>query len=241
MRKFADLHLCPFIQNIEQTKRVINRSSELGYSFVGVSLPSNIQRQKVGQIQNICDDAGIELITRVDLLAKTPSKLLKDLRHLRRKFDLVSVICASKSVSRKAAKDHRVDLLSFLIDPKKRFFDQAEGELASGASASLEIEVAPLLLLKGFTRIRLLSCLRKEVEIAKKLNINIVASSGATNEYLLRTPHDYAAFATLFGLNPPLNLEAFSENPCVIIQKNKEKLSSNYIAPGVKIVGREKY
>ena len=220
MRTFVDLNLRPVIMDNDQVVTMVNKSSELGYHCVGISSPQNAKRKEIRMLEKICNDVGIDLTTRVDLFPNTPRELLSSLRRVRRRFEVVAVICTSKPVARQAAKDRRVDLLVFPTDSRKRFFDLAEAKLASRVSASLEITMKRLLLLRGPSKIRLLSCLRREVKIAKKFNVPIVVSSGATTEYLLRTPQDYAALTTLFDLTLSRGLCAISENPKAIIARN---------------------
>jgi len=240
MRKFVDLHLCPSVQDLDQATRMITKCSELGYGVVGIPLPPNVGQEKFRQLQDICNSVKLDFVTRVDLFPKTPSELLYDLRRLRRKFEVISVACASKPVARQAAKDRRVDLLSFsATDLRRRFFDYAEAELSSKALSSLEIDVAPLLSLTGVARIRLLSRLRKELAITKRFNMPVTVSSGATNEYLMRSPHDYAALTALFDMPLSSALPCLSENPFGIVKRNREKLSPNYVAPGVRVVRRK--
>jgi len=241
MRKFVDLHLQPSFKELDQVKRMISRSSELGYSLVGIPLPPNATPDKVRQLQGICKEAGIDLATRLDLTSKTPHQLLHELRHFRRRFEVISVVCTSKAVARQAAKDRRVDLLSFpLTSSRRRFFDRAEAELASQALSSLEVDVALLLSLTGFSKIRLLSTLRKEVAIAKKFGVPVAISSGATNMHLMRGPYDCAALASLFGTTVPFALGALSETPLAIVERNREKLSPDFLAPGIRLVRRKK-
>jgi len=236
MKRFVDLHLRPMISDPNQVKNMITKSYELGYRLVGISLPPDAPGHTIRQLQQICSEVGTDLVTRVDLALRTSKELLGELRRLRRRFEVVSALCASKSVARQAAKDRRVDLLSFPADPRRRFFDPAEGELASKALASLEIDMAPLLSLRGGLRVRLFSRLRREVEVANKFKVPIVLSSGATKEYFLRTPHDYAALASLFDLPPSLGLRALSDNPLAIVERNRGKLSPGYVAPGIRVI-----
>lgn len=241
MRKFVDLHLRAPIKDLDQVERIVRKSCELGYRLVGIPLPPNITRGQINQLQHICSDANIDFVTRVNFSPKTSRELIHDLRRFRRKFEVISVTCTSKGVARQAAKDRRVDLLRFpATNPRKRFFDRAEAELASKAFSSLEIEMAPLLLLTGFSRIRLLSRLRREVAIAERLKVPVVISSGATNEYLIRGPYDYAALATLFDMSVSSALRALSENPVAMVERNREKLSPDYVAPGIRVVGRKR-
>ncbi|NIU39550.1 hypothetical protein GWN65_06190 [Candidatus Bathyarchaeota archaeon] len=239
MRKFADLHLKPSLEDLEQVKSMINKSAELGFQMVGLSLPSKIGVDEVNQLRKICHDAGVELATRVDLAPKGRRELLNGLRRLRRRFEIVNVFCASKVVARQAAKDRRVDLLSFPVaEYPKVFFDRAEAELASSAVACLEIDLQALLSLRGFARIRLLSVLRREVATAKSLKVPVVLSSGATDTRFLRKPQDMASLGMLFGLDLPLALEALSDTPLGIVGRNRQKLSPDYVASGVRVVRR---
>jgi len=237
MRKFVDLHLRPQINDLGHVEKMVEISFSLGYRSLGIPLPYNIKEEKIRQLRTICENVGVDLVTRVDLVPKTSGELLRNLRRLRRKFEIISVTCHSKSVARQAAKDRRVDLLAFSTGfPCRRFFDNAEAELASKTGSALEIDMAPLLLLTGFPRIRFLSSLRKEVVLAERSNVPIVVSSGATDVSLLRGPYDYGALATLFDLSLSLAWHGFSENPLSILEKNRKKLSPGYVAPGLFVV-----
>ena len=242
MKRFVDLNLQPSIKDLTQVKNMVSLASELGYHMIGINLPPNVTRDTVKQLQNICNNVKLNLIRRVDLFPKTPRELLHNLSRFRRKFEVISVVCTSKAVARQAAKDRRVDLLSFpSTNPRKRFFDNAEAELASKAFSSLEIDMAPLISSKSFHKIRLLSSLRKEVKIARKFNVPVTISSGATNTDLIRGPYDYAAITALFDMATPLALLALSTTPLTIVQRNKEKLSPNFVAPGIRVVRRKNY
>jgi RNase P/RNase MRP subunit p30 len=239
MRKFVDLHLKPSLENFEQVKSMIAKSAQLGFEMVGLSFPPEINDDELKRVRKICQDADVELVTRVDLTPRSRRKLLTDLRRLRRRFEIVNVLCASKVVARQAAKDRRVDLLSFPAPRHpKVLFDRAEAELASSSLACLEINMQPLLSLRGFERIRLLSVLRREVAVANRLKVPIVLSSGAAHPRFLRKPQDLASLGMLFGLDLPLALDALSDAPLRIVERNRQKLSSDYVASGVRVVRR---
>ena len=127
---------------------------------------------------------------------------MRFLRKFRRQFEVICIICDSKDIARQAAKDRRVDLLSFpSLDYHKRFFDRAEAELASCSLSALEVDLKPLLVMEGPARVRLLSSLRREVAVALEFHVPVVVSSGVGEENLLRSPRDLASLAYLFGLN----------------------------------------
>jgi ribonuclease P/MRP protein subunit RPP1 len=160
-----------------------------------------------------------------------------NLRRLRRKFDVLCVQCDNKEIARQAAKDRRVDLLNFPnLDYRKRFFDRSEAELASSCLAAYEIDVKPLLVLEGPSRIRFLSSLRREVAIAKDFGVPLIVSSGVSEERLMRMPRDLASLSFLFGLTETEALDAVSTNPVGIVLRNREKLGSNFVAPGITLI-----
>lgn len=240
-REYADLHLCPDLGNDEQVTRMIRKASELGYRLIAIPLPQNFSEEKIRKLQNICKENRMDFASRVDLKPRTPNELIRSLRKLRRRFEIIAVVCESKQVARQAAKDRRVDLLNFSgSNRRKRFFDKAEAELASNALGSLEIDVKPLLTLEGPARIRLLSSLRREVAIAEDFHVPIVISSGASNELLMRKPLEIAALTSLFDLDKSSAINAVSKNPLAFVKRNREKLSPNFVAPGIRLIRRGK-
>ena len=236
-RVFADLHLCVNTRDSAASSQTIRRASELGYKLVSVPFWSETPETEISELRACCVDAGIDYVTRADLRPKSQNDLMRQLRKLRRRYEVVCVACENKEVARQAAKDHRVDLLSFpSLDFRRRFFDRAEAELASNSLAALEIDIKPLLVLEGPSRIRLLSNLRREVAVAIEFHVPIIVSSGVGNEWLLRRPREMAALAGLTGLGSSEALDAVSKNPCSIVYRNRGKLSSGFVAPGIRII-----
>ena len=242
MKRFVDLHLrLPSSSKHDETEELIVRSAELGYSSVGIPLPIEMARKEIQDLERICDQNNVDLIKRVDLRPKDTRDLLNLLRIVRRQQEIVAIYCNSKRIARQAAKDRRVDLISFpSSDPRRRFFNSAEAKLASKSSAALEVDMALLIALDGFLRARLISCLRKEVTVATRFDVPIVLSSGAYEKHLLRKPQDYASLAYLFDLDHQTAMKALSETPLRMIEMNRKKLSPDYVAPGVYIVKRGK-
>jgi len=237
-RKFADLRLCAPVEDLDRFETVIRKAKSLGYKVVGVPLPQGFRPEKLEVLKSICEKFEVDLVTRKELSPENSRELLRDLRRFRRKFEVLAVICRSKPVARQAAKDRRVDLLLFQSDPRFRFFDEAEAELASNSLAALEIEIYPLLSLSGFRRVKLLSCLRSEVQLAARFEVPIIISSGAPNETFMRNPRELVALASLFDMPASAALKALSDWPLELVSRNREKLSQNFVAPGVKIVRR---
>lgn len=240
-RTYADLHLCANLNESLQRTDLIAKASMLGYGLVSIPLAFNVAEQQVKQVRNACEAVSLDFASRVDLKPRSPEELLRDLRKVRRRFEIVAVMCYSKAVARQAAKDRRVDLLNFpQPDFRRAFFDDAEAGLASTCLSSFEIDVKPLLSFEGPVRTRLLAILQREVKIAKAHDVPIVVSTGVSEQLLMRRPAELAALGTLFGLQAELARKSVSDNPVAIVKRNKEKLSWRFVAPGIRVVRRGK-
>ena len=240
-RAFADLHLRFNVKNEQATQRVINKAARFGYNQISIPFTSNPSYDELAKLKAVCLEAGIDFVSRADFYPRSESELTHFLRKFRRRFEIIGISCDNKEVARQAAKDRRVDLLNFVsLDRHKRFFDRAEAELASGSLAALEVDIKPLLILEGPPRVRLLTSLRWEVALARKFNVPVVVSSGVGDERLMRAPKDMASLAYLFGMDEASALDGVSTNPSVIVERNREKLGSHFVAPGVSILKERK-
>ena len=236
-RAFADLHLRVNPKDQQATQQLITKAARFGYSQISIPFTSKLSEEELTKLKATCSEAGLDFVSRADFHPRSENDLTHFLRKFRRRFEVICITCDSKEVARQAAKDRRVDLLNFpSLDYHKRFFDRAEAELASCSLAALEVDVKPLLILEGPPRVRLLTSLRREVAIAREFHVPIVVSSGVAEERLMRLPRDLASLAFLFGLDEAQALDATSTSPAAIVARNREKLSSRFVAPGISVV-----
>jgi ribonuclease P/MRP protein subunit RPP1 len=236
-RTFADMHL--HINPLDQinTQNLLNKTAALGYKLVGIPFSPQAPADQISKVKNMCKIAGLDLASRVDIHPRSQNELVSLLRRLRRRFEIICVLSESKDIARYAAKDRRVDLLNFPhLDYHKRFFDRAEAELAHSSLATLEVDIKPLLVLKGPPRIRFLSYLRREVKIALDFGLPVVVSSGSSDSMLLRKPREMALMASLFGLDGDVALDSVSKNSVGLVIRNRQKLSGEFVAPGIRVI-----
>jgi len=237
-RKFSDLRLaCPFGSEGE-LKELFERAYSLGFRLLAIPLEPSTPRREMNKIKKVASEIGLDFATRVDVRAGSREELLSALRRLRRKFELIGVFCSSKRVARVAARDRRVDLLLFPLDPRRRFFDRAEAELASNSNCALEVELMPLFEMDRWRRVEVLARLREEVAIAREYGVPLVISSGARRPILMRRPRELAHLAIVLGLSLEGALDALSKNPVSLVERNRAKLGPDFVAPGIRIVRR---
>lgn len=232
-RKFVDLHTRPVLSE-DAIREMADMASKLNFSMLGVTFSDAIERGTISKMHGVCDEFGIDLVSRIDLCVDARRKLLSALRKARKKFEIIGVICVNDGVAHSAAKDRRVDVLNF---PRSRRLTRGVAELASRSLTVLEINACEILGSQGFERVRLLSKLRQEVTIAERHDVPVVVSSGARDRFMLRAPRDLAFLvASLLDMKMEMALKTVSDEPMGIVKRNREKLSPSYVMPGVRIV-----
>jgi len=236
-RSFADLHLRINLNDQEDTQRLITKAASLGYAQISFASTSRLNNEEYAKLKAMCRRAWVDFVSRADFHPRSEVELTRFLRRFRREFEVICISCDNKEVARQAAKDRRVDLLNFAsLDYHKRFFDRAEAELASGCIAALEVDIRPILILEGPPRVRLLMSLRREVAVALEFHVPLVLSSRVGEEKFVRSPRDMASLGYLIGLDEASALDAVSTNPAKIVSRNREKLASGFVAPGIKVI-----
>lgn len=234
MRRFADLHLN--ISKEEDVKDVLSFLTKLGYGMVG--LVSDLNGKKVEDWKRIGESLGIDVVSRINLQPASTGELLRMLRKLRRRFEVIAVICTSKHIARLAARDRRVDLLVF---PTRNlnFFDNSEAQLASKSNACLELNIKHIIETPRRFLPKVLFELKRVVKIAKKYEVPIITCSGATCIYEVKAPKDLASIPYILGLTEEEALQTVLLNPKAIVEKNRIKLSKNFVGVGVYVLERE--
>ena len=232
MRRFVDLCINPPLNNDETIGNISNLVKILGLTLVGIIFDRNILQDRMNKIIEGFNELGIDVAKRIDLSPRTRIELLKDLRRLRGKYEIISVNCVNTKVSVVASRDRRVDIISIgyrtPITNLRRMISRITDK-------PLEIKISEILN-ASIPRTVALRRLHEEIFIAERNKVPIIISSGARNHLMLRSPRDMAALGVLLGLDIDEALESVSKVPYSIIKRNRDKLSAKWIAEGIQVI-----
>lgn len=229
MRRFADLHLIPPLQDADAIERMAELATEMGFSLVGLTFDSNSPtRTKLESIQAF-KQRGIDTVSRVDLHSKHRNELLESLRKVRPSFDLVAVECSTKQVTTTAFRDRRVDILFFRLD----YLRITQSLLTPrNLGKVFEFNVADILG-DDTASLRRASGLLSYIKNGK---LPMIISSGAVNWHLMRAPRDMAAVASMIGIDLDQAINAVSRSPFCLASRSLRRRDPSYISEGVRIV-----
>lgn len=231
MTGFIDLHLKP--SRPDELQPMLRYAKGLGYEMVGLASSDSPKLREAER------EAGVEVVTRLDLRPENGKELLRLLSGQRWRYMVIAVECTSKEVARQAAKDHRVDILNFspfLNTRMKVWFDRQEASLASEAECALEINISDILRAGPFQCAKLLSIMRGEIENARRRDVPVIFSSGADSINLMRSPRELIALLDLLSVEEEEGREMISKNPLRLVERNREKMAPEFVAPGVRLV-----
>ena len=71
------------------------------------------------------------------------------------------------------------------------------------------------------------------MNIAKKKKVSLIVNSGSTSVNQLRSPWELISLTQTLTLSENNQIDSLSKIPFKLVSKNKVKVSSDYIAPGV--------
>ena len=92
-RTFADLHLRLNGKDSAATQLILNKAEALGYQLISVPCQPEARMEDITKLKSVCNEAGMDFASRVDLRPRTQNELLSQLRKFRRKFEVICVLC----------------------------------------------------------------------------------------------------------------------------------------------------
>jgi len=222
MREFIDLNLKATGKNLEE---MLEKAGKLGFTKVGV------------EIKGVASD--LDIVSRVNLTPRNTNELSRDLKKYRKRFEIISVQCNNIKVARQAAKDHRVDIISFPAyrNGKRRvWLDRQEANLASGSNVVYELLFSDLLGKSGVSASKVIYNWSMELSNARKHDIPVIVSSGACSVLEMREPRALASMMVLLDVDEDEALDMVSVTPLKLVERNRRKLDDDFISPGVRVV-----
>ena len=132
-------------------------------------------------------------------------------------------------------QDRRVDLVTYPVSDKWKhnYLDRQQAGLMRDSGAGYLVDVSKLLVTDAYFLRKNIEYLKRNVGIALKHDIPVVASSFAAEPLMIRDPFGLAALLSLLDVDEDDALEMVSTNPYNMVTQNRAKLNDSYIQDGV--------
>lgn len=194
-----------------------NHSDKLPQSWPVLSLPE-----------------GFEIFKGIELVEENPSKLHGLIGKFRKSVDILIVHGGSETVNRAALENPGVDILNHPAFDKSSGLNQVLAKAAAENEVAIGLTLRAFLNSRGSRRIRQLSDLRANLDLARKYEVSLVLSSDAMSCFDLRAPMEALALAEVCGLEEDEAIDAMSTAPEKIISRKRPR--PGYIREGVEVL-----
>jgi ribonuclease P/MRP protein subunit RPP1 len=208
------------------------------FGYSGIALANH--SDKLPQSQPVLSSTNeFEVFRGIELVEENPSKLHGLIGKFRKSVDVLIVHGGSENVNRAALENPKVDILNHPAFDKSSGLNQVLAKAAAENNVAIGLTLRSLLHSRGPRRVRLLSDLRANLDLARKYDVSLVLSSDAMSCFDLRSPMDALALAEVCGLEEDEALEAMTTVPERIISRNR--LGPGYIREGVEVLEEGNY
>lgn len=174
---------------------------------------------------------GIDVVPAVEVDAD-PERAGGRIGNRRTDVPVVIVRGGSRAAARFAAENELVDVLA-LPSAGGGGFDAGLAKSAAANGVRVEFDLGPVLRATGGDRVDALRDLRRLRDVVANYGVPFVVSATPASHLELRAPRDLAAVGRAIGFGPD-RIRAGLREWGSIARRNRERLSGEFIAPGVK-------
>jgi ribonuclease P/MRP protein subunit RPP1 len=195
-------------------------AKQLGLSGIGIVRYFPAQEQIVNR-----DD--FDLVNVIMLKASKPDDLSDMIKKSRKKAEILMVHGGDFDINRTACEDPMVDVLCHPeFNRKDSGLDHICVKAATDNDVAIEVNFREISESFGMHRVRILSSIRKNIELCKKFNTPLIVSSSAVNKWGLRSGRELASIANVMGIDLSTAIDTASIIPENMVLRNREKLQN---------------
>ncbi len=187
--------------------------------------------------QRISKISTINLYYRINLRPNSLNDLKKRIQHYNNFSDIISVESMDKNIQIQAAKDSRVDIISFSDQNVIKTISPGIISLTKQNRSFIEFSLAPIMARNQIIQSKYLRSLYRAVQLAVQLKVNYIISGNFDDLFKLRHPRALISVChTLLGIPLLSAKKVFSENVLTLINRVQARQDKNIIESGVKLL-----
>ena len=227
------------LRNIEDIEQKLNFCKDLGIRNLILEFENNTKNITTELKEKISKFSALKIYYRTTIKPKSLDDLKKRLNQAKNFSSIISVESSDRKVQIQAAKDSRVDIVSFSDESVIKTITPGVISLTKQNNSFIEFSLGPIMVKNKAIQSRFLRSLYRALQLAMQLNANYIISGNFDDAFKLRHPRALISIShTLLGM-PLLNAKkAFSENVITLINRAQMRQNKNFIEPGVKLRNR---
>ncbi|MFX0076943.1 MAG: RNase P subunit p30 family protein [Candidatus Hermodarchaeota archaeon] len=223
--------------NIEDIQQKLQICRDLGIKNVILDFENSVKNITPELKRGISKFSELNLHYRTTFKSKNLDELKERLKQGKNYFEIISVESPDKQVQIKAAKDSRVDLISFSDEDIIKTITPGVISLTKQNNSFIEFSLEPIMIRNKALQSRFLRNIYRALQLAMQLNANYIISGNFHDLFKIRHPRALISLCHTLLDVPLLNAKkAFSENVIALINRAKMRQNKDFIESGVKLI-----
>ena len=204
-----------------------------------VELENNGEKMRSDLKRRIEEIPSINVKYRTNINPKNLESLIKKLKGIGQSSNIIVIESVDKKIQIQAAKDSRVDVISFSEPAVLKTIFPGVISLTKQNHSFIEFSLAPIIVKNKSLQSKNLRNLYRGVQLANKLNANYIISGNFDDIYSLRHPRALISVChTLLGISLLRAKNSFSKNVVSLLNRVQMRQDKNFIELGVKLINR---
>ena len=225
------------VQNFEEIKNKFVICEKLGIKNVIVEPDGNFKNLGVELREKISSLTKMHIYYRISLRPRNVDDLKNKLSTNKKLPTILSIETPIKEIQIQAAKDSRVDVISF-ADPKTmKTLTPGVISLSKQNNSFIEISLSSMMVVNKAQQSKNFRELYRIIHLVNSLKGNLLISGNFEDSYHLRHPRALISIChTLLGLSILEAKKAFDENVKKLIERVYDRYDTNFIEYGIKFI-----
>jgi ribonuclease P/MRP protein subunit RPP1 len=202
------------------------------YGFDGVAVRNHSDATVDYERDRIAAEYGVDVVDAIEIRAANPDVASGHVGNYRPKHTILALHGGTNALNRFAVESDRVDVLAHPMR-ERGDFNHVLAKAAVEHGVRVEFDLARVLRNDGGPRVQALQDLRKLRELVEKYDAPYVVSANPRSHLQLRAPRELAAAGEAVGFSTDQIRQGLAEW-AVLAERNRERMSDEFIAPGVK-------
>ncbi|MFX1570651.1 MAG: RNase P subunit p30 family protein [Promethearchaeota archaeon] len=215
--------------NLTEVQKKLKLCEELGIKNVIVE-PRNIKTKITSENkESIERETNINIFYRVNLKLENLNGYKSRINHFNKFSDILSIESLNKDVQIHAARDSRVDIISFSDPEIMKTLTPGVISLTRQNNSFLEFSMAPIMVKNKIYQSKNFRNLYRAIQLVLKLKANCIISGNFDDMYDFRHPRALISICnSLLGIPLGKAKNIFTINPNLLIERSKKRLNNKF-------------
>lgn len=238
--KYFESRLKANFDDVDNIKEKIEFCESIGIKNIILEPTVSLNKIPLNIKEKLKDLTNINLYYRINLKPNNLNTFKKKIKNYNKFSDILSVETSDKEIQIHAARDSRVDIISFSEHDILKTLTPGVISLIKQNSSFIEFSLAPIMENNKSFQSKNFRNSYRFLQLARRLNVNYIISGNFNDVFDYRNPRAMISIChSLLGI-PLLEAKAaFSDNIQLLLNRVNQRQDKDLIEDGVRLIGSE--